>query len=281
MVTANLLRRLKKEVVIYSRNRIAKAADLLAEARFTKRSLTSLPGDCRPPTPADGYAVQNVLVERLLSSYGGRPVGYKIACTSKSAQELLKLEEPFYGRLLSSFVHRSPARMHPDDFFMRVVEPEFAFEMRDDLPASGGPYDTDTVAAAVGAILPAIEIADSRYTEWTLVDGPSLIADNGCNSAWVRGESRLECRACDLAAQEVTLVVNGKRVHQGRGDVIMGHPINALAWLANTLGKFGSGLKAGDLISTGTCTEMYLGQAGDEICADFGPLGTCELAFQG
>jgi 2-keto-4-pentenoate hydratase len=169
--------------------------------------------------------------------------------------------------------------MDPNDFFMRVVEPEFAFEMRDDLPASGRPYDTDTVAAAVGAILPAIEIADSRYAEWTVVDGPSLIADNGCNGAWIRGETYPGWRACDLATHEVALVVNGKSVRQGRGDVIMGHPINALTWLANMLSRLGSGLKAGDLISTGTCTEMYLGQAGDEICADFGSLGIVELTF--
>jgi 2-keto-4-pentenoate hydratase len=269
----------KSKYEVYSVDKAGRAADLLAQARFTKRTRSCLPEDCRPPTPPEGYAVQDMLVQRLLSNYGGHPVGYKIACTSKSAQELLNLEEPFYGRLLSPFVHKSPACMDPNDFFMRVVEPEFAFEMRDDLPASGRPYDTDTVAAAVGAILPAIEIADSRYAEWTVVDGPSLIADNGCNGAWIRGETYPGWRACDLATHEVALVVNGKSVRQGRGDVIMGHPINALTWLANMLSRLGSGLKAGDLISTGTCTEMYLGQAGDEICADFGSLGIVELTF--
>jgi 2-keto-4-pentenoate hydratase len=269
----------KSRYQVYSVDKAGRAADLLAQARFTKRTRSCLPEDCRPPTPPEGYAVQDMLVQRLLANYGGHPVGYKIACTNKSAQELLNLNEPFYGRLLSSFVHMSPARINPDDFFMRVVEPEFAFEIRDDLPASGGPYDTDTVAAAVAAVLPAIEIADSRYTEWTVVDGPSLIADNGCNGAWVRGEAYRGWRACDLATHEVALVVNGKRVRTGRGDVIMGHPIKALTWLTNMLSRLGNGLKAGDLISTGTCTEMYLGEAGDEICADFGSLGIVELTF--
>jgi 2-keto-4-pentenoate hydratase len=266
-------------VIIHSTDKIAIAADFLAEARLTKRRLTSLPDHYRPLTPPEGYAVQDMLVQRLLSNYGGHRVGYKIACTSKSAQELLSLNEPFYGRLLSSFVHMSPARMDTEDFFMRVVEPEFAFQMANDLPGSRLPYDTDTVAAAVGAILPAIEIADSRYTEWTVVDGPSLIADNGCNGAWVQGEAYPGWRAYDLATHEVALLVNGKSVRTGRGDVIMGHPLNALTWLANMLCRLGSGLKAGDFISTGTCTEMYLGQAGDEICADFGSIGTVELTF--
>lgn len=269
----------KSKYEVYSVDKAGRAADLLAEARLTRRRRTCLPEECRPLTPQEGYAVQDMLVQRLLSNYGGRPVGYKIACTNKSAQELLTLNEPFYGRLLSSFVHMSPARMDPNDFFMRVVEPEFAFEMADDLPGSRVPYDSETVAAAVGAILPAIEIADSRYTEWTVVDGPSLIADNGCNGAWVRGEAYPGWRAYDLATHEVVLLINGKRVGTGRGNVIMGHPLNALTWLANMLCRLGSGLRAGDLISTGTCTEMYLGQAGDEIRADFGSLGTVELTF--
>jgi 2-keto-4-pentenoate hydratase len=271
----------KSKYEVYSVDKAGRAADLLAQARFTKRTRSCLPEDCRPPTTPEGYAVQNMLVERLLANYGGHPVGYKIACTSKSAQRLLKLDEPFYGRLLSSFVHKSPARMDPNDFFMRVVEPEFAFEMRDGLPASGAPYDIKTVAAAVGAILPAVEIADSRYTEWTVVDGPSLIADNGCNGAWVQGKACPDWKVLDLATHEVALVVNGKKVLKGRGDVIMGHPLNAVTWLANRLCKLGSGLKIGDLISTGTCTEIYLGQAGDVIRADFGSLGTVGLTFEG
>ena len=260
---------------------IKKAADLLAEARFTKRSMKDLPDECRPPNLPEGYAVQNRLIERLLSNYGGQPVGYKIACTNKSAQEFLNLNEPFYGRLLSSLVQKSPALMDANDFFMRVIEPEFGFQMMADLPVSGAPYDRDRVAAAVGAILPAVEIVDSRYDEWTAVDAPSLIADNGCNGAWVQGESDLDWKAYDLTSHEVALLVNGEKVREGRGDAIMGHPLNALTWLANMLCKLGSGLKTGDLISTGTCTEIYHVEAGDKICADFGTLGTVELAFEG
>jgi 2-keto-4-pentenoate hydratase len=261
--------------------RIEKAADLLAEARMKQQQWTALPDDCRPPKPEEAYAVQNALVQRLVSNYGGRPVGYKIACTNKVAQEFLKLDGPFYGRLLSAFVQESPGRLNVNDFYMRIIEPEFAFQMAEDLPAAASPYDRDRVAAAVGAVLPAIEIVDSRYKEWTAVGGPSLIADNGCNGAWVQGEGYADWKSLDLSAQEVALVVNGRRIREGLGDAIMGHPINALTWLANKLCQQGTGLSVGDLVSTGTCVDVYHAEAGDEIQADFGPIGVVELTFTG
>ncbi len=260
-------------------DRKAEAADLLLESRLRKKRWERLPEECRPQTPAEGYAVQDLLVERLISKYGGHPVGYKIACTNKSAQELVGLNEPFYGRLLSASVYRSPARVAAENFFMRVIEPEFGFEMKADLPPDGVPFHPEVVAAAVGAVLPAIEIVDSRYTDWTSMDGPSLIADNGCHGAWVQGESHQDWKAFDLPALEVRLIANDVVVREGRGDMIMGHPLNALTWLANWLGRLGPGLKAGDLISTGTCAEIYHAEAGERIRAEFGPVGTIELTF--
>jgi 2-keto-4-pentenoate hydratase len=260
-------------------DRNGKAADLLMESRLKMKRWERLPEECRPQTPAEGYAVQDLVVERLILNYGGHPVGYKIACTNKSAQELLGLDEPFYGRLLSATVYQHPAHVAADNFFMRVIEPEFGFKMKSDLPAEGAPFESEAVAAAVGAVLPAIEIVDSRYTDWTAMDGPSLIADNGCHGAWVQGESLNDWKAYDLPALEVRLIVNEEVVREGRGDMIMGHPINALTWLANRLGRLGRGLKAGDLISTGTCAEIYHAEAGETIRAEFGPVGSIELTF--
>ena len=260
-------------------DRKAKAADLLMQSRLKMKRWEKLPEECRPQTPTEGYEVQDLLAERLISNYGGHPVGYKIACTNKSAQELLGLDEPFYGRLLSASVYRNPARVDADNFFMRVIEPEFGFKMNSDLPPENMPFDPEAVAAAVGAVLPAIEIVDSRYTDWTTMDGPSLIADNGCHGAWVQGEPLNDWKAYDLPALAVRLIVNDEVVREGRGDMIMGHPINALTWLANRLGRLGRGLKAGDLISTGTCAEIYHAEAGERIRAEFGPVGSIELTF--
>jgi 2-keto-4-pentenoate hydratase len=260
-------------------DRNVEAADLLMQSRLRMKRWEKLPEECRPQTPAEGYEVQDLLVDRLISNYDGNSVGYKIACTNKSAQELLGLDEPFYGRLLSASVYPSPARVDAGDFFMRVIEPEFGFQMSSDLPPENMPFEPEDVAAAVGAVLPAIEIVDSRYTDWTTMDGPSLIADNGCHGAWVQGEPQNNWRDHDIPALEVRLIVNDEIVREGRGDMIMGHPINALTWLANRLGRLGRGLKAGDLISTGTCAEIYHAEAGERIRAEFGPVGSIDLNF--
>jgi 2-keto-4-pentenoate hydratase len=224
--------------------------------------------------------VQKLLVERLISNYGGQPVGYKIACTSQSARDFLKFNEPFYGRLLSPFVYESPARLDVKDYSMRVTEPEFAFQIGKDLPASGAPYDVETVAKAVVAVLPAIEVVQTRYIDWTKVDVPSLIADNGCNGAWVSGPSYFNWEAIDFPSHEVMLEVNGEELRRGRGDAVMGHPLNALTWLANILCRQGSELRADDLVSTGTCMEVYDAKPGDIVRADFGVIGDVELLYE-
>ncbi|MHC4459023.1 MAG: hypothetical protein ACYS0I_18435, partial [Planctomycetota bacterium] len=91
-------------------DQISKAAEFIADLRFALRQEPQIPETLRPDNPASGYAVQEGVVDRLLKKYGGRVVGYKVACTNKLAQELLGTNTPFYGRLLSPFVYQSPAR---------------------------------------------------------------------------------------------------------------------------------------------------------------------------
>jgi 2-keto-4-pentenoate hydratase len=260
-------------------DKVSKAADFIAELRFAVRQEPRIPETFQPEDIAAGYGVQEGVVGRLLEKYGGNAVGYKVACTNKLAQELLGTDAPFYGRLLSPFVYQSPARVSARDFSMRVIEAEFSFQMAEDLPRGGAPFDRDSVSKAVAAILPSIEIVDSRYTVWTDVPLPSLIADNGCNSAWVQGNAIKDWRYFDLVSHEVNLRVNGAEKLTGTGAAVLGHPLNSLAWLANTLCEQGKRLKAGDLVSTGVCTDIYLAGPGDEIVADFGELGMVEVSF--
>ena len=257
----------------------ARAADLLLRARRDHAALAGFPAALAPADAAAGYAVQAALVRRLAAE-GGDPVGYKIGCTGAAAQALLGTDEPFYGRLLARFVAASPARLRAADFFMRIAEVEIAVRLAADLPAAAAPYDAPGVAAAVGAVIPAIEIADSRYRDWTRIGAPALIADNGAAGAWVRGA---EVSGIDLAGLDelcVGLTVQGNRIRDGVGANALGHPMNALAWLANTLARQGRALRAGDLVTTGTCTEVYAAGPGDQLVADFGPLGTVEVGFE-
>ena len=257
----------------------AKAVDLLTEVRRSRVRLDALPVDCRPDDLAAAYAIQAVHAERLAALQGGAPVGYKIGCTNVTAQAQLGIDEPFYGRLFPGAVHDSAARLRADDFFMRVIEAEFAFRMVDDLPAAAAPYDLDGVAAAVGAVVPAIEVVDSRYTDWTTAGAAALIADNGSHGALIHGPVTEAWRDIDLESAPVILSVAGEVVREGVGGNALGHPLHALAWLANTLCFSGGGLRAGDLVSTGTCIEVYFADPKDRIRADFGDLGSLEVEF--
>ncbi len=247
----------------------------LLDAYVQRERLPELPPDERPDDAQEAYECQGRFVDLL----PGHPIGYKIACTNAIAQRFLNMPEPFYGRLLSATTSDSPARLAADDFFMRIIESEFAFQFARDLPPSERPLDRDQISDALAGVLPGIEIVDSRFTSWTTVGAPSLIADNACHGAWVKGALIKDWRRLDLAAQAIELHVNGSVVQRGSGSAVLGHPLNALQWLVHRLHAQGIGLKAGEYVTTGVTTDIYDAQPGDHIAADFGPVGTVELQF--
>jgi 2-keto-4-pentenoate hydratase len=253
------------------------AAQLLSDALIRRSRLTELPEASRPKTAEEAYAVRELVVERWLAHYGGKVSGYKIACTNRSAQRYLNLDGPFYGNLFSALSFDSPARLRSGDFFMRVMEAEFAFRMARDL--SPGPHTRDEIVDAIEGVLPGIEIVDSRYTSWTTMGALALIADSACHGAWVKGALVTDWRSIDLASQAVQLLVNGNIASTGSGAVVLGHPLNALEWLVNKLASQGIGLKAGEYITTGVTTDTYMANEGDSVRADFGPVGSVELTF--
>lgn len=258
---------------------VKKASEFLFELREMRRIEDSIPDEFRPEQLEKAYAVQDSLIEKLLSRHSGKKVGYKIACTNKLAQELLTVDAPFYGCLLSSFSYSSPARLLANDFVHRCIEAEFAFELGADVPLSGVPYTKDSIAQFIRAALPSIEIVNWRYSDWTTVGALSLIADNAIHGAWIPGKSNSDWRNFDLAKNQVQLIVNGNIEREGNGKAVLGHPLNVLAWLANELPKRGRSLKTGDFVTTGVTTEVYLAKAGDTIRADFGRFGAVDLEF--
>lgn len=255
------------------------SAELLFEARTRHARLAELPEAVSPKTPEEAYACQDELVRKLIQHYGGHGIGYKIACTNVTAQRQLNVDGPFYGRMMSAFCFDTPARIDASQFFMRVVEAEFAFRMGKDLPTRSTPYQRNEVADAVEGVLPGIEIVDSRFDDWTTIGVKSLIADNACHAAWVRGRLVTDWRGLDLAAHTVRLTVNGSLHREGSGRAVLGHPLNALTWVANRLSSHGLGLQAGQYVTTGVTMEVYMGQPGDRIRGDFGSLGVVDLDF--
>jgi 2-keto-4-pentenoate hydratase len=266
---------------------IITGAQFLSDAWTGRSRLAALPDSVRPKTASEAYECQAELVDRLGVHYGGEIIGYKIACTNPVAQAQLNVPGPFYGRLISSFCSESPARLDASRFFMRVVEAEFAFRLARDLPptaAEGGKRHAarsrEELADAIEGVIPGIEIVDSRFHDWTTIGVLSLIADNACNAAWVRGPLLQDWRGIDLAAQEVRVMVNGELQREGSGSAVLGHPLKAFEWLVNTLSEQGVGLKEGQYITTGVTTEVYMAEPGDHITADFGAVGSAEVEFE-
>jgi 2-keto-4-pentenoate hydratase len=257
----------------------AEAAAILAQARISQRRIPSLPPQLLPRSEEQAYEIQSELIPLLLAQYGGKVAGYKVACTNPIAQQQLGVPGPFLGQLLSPFCLSSPAEIETSQFFMRVVEAEFAFRMAADLAPRATPWSREEIAGAVEGILPAFEIVDSRYHDWEHIGAPSLIADNACNGAWVFGETVRNWRHLDLAAQRTQVFVNGALNCEGSGAAVLGNPLNALEWLINRLNARGMTVQAGDYMSTGVTTKVYMAERGDRVTADFGPVGRVEVTF--
>lgn len=250
------------------------AADELLAMRREKRVVAKLPPEFLPGSQDDAYRIQDTLVAKLLKANGSRAIGYKAAATNDVAQKQLNVTAPFSGRLLSHSTHRSGVTLSAANFTQRIIEPEFGFLIGTDVPASKEPYTRETIAPFVVAVIPAIEVVDHRYTDWTVVGAPSLIADNAIHGAWIEGEPVTDWRAIDLAAHATKLIVNGEVIRNGSGAAVLGHPLNVVAWLANV-----RPLRTGDKITTGTTTAVHFATAGERIIADFGSFGAVSVSF--
>jgi 2-keto-4-pentenoate hydratase len=255
-------------------DRAQAAAGRLADAWQTGITLPHLPLECRPRNAADGYQIQDLLAAEL-----GFPVGgWKIGCTSAAARRILKSRGPFAGRIFAGRIFMSGATVPSSGYPMRGLEGEFAFRLKAALPQRRRAYSATEVSAAVADLHPAIEIVDSRFTDWLKAGVPSIIADQASNGALVLGPAVPRWRTRKLDAQAVRMLVNGTCVGEGTGADCLGHPLKALTWLANFLRARG-GLEAGQIVSTGTCSGFFRADPGARATADFGRLGQVHVAF--
>ena len=238
--------------------------------------IEALPDACRPRTMADGYTAQ-----RALAAASGEPIlGWKIAATSIGGQRHINVDGPIAGRLLASRVHHSPCEVRLGANRMAVAEAEFAFVMASDLPAREHAYSVEEVLAVVATLHPAIELPDSRFADFTRAGSAQLAADNACAHEFVLGPATdADWRAIDLAAQRITLSIDGRVATTGTGADALGDPRTALAWIANNHAAQGAALRAGDIITTGVCGKPSAIAAGSRVVADFGAIGAAEVTL--
>jgi 2-keto-4-pentenoate hydratase len=252
---------------------VEQASTLLWEHWTGGRRLGQIPEAIRPASRADGYAVQATLERRS----AGPLFGWKIAATSVAGQKHINVDGPLAGRLLKERAFESGASVPFGANHMRVAEAEFAFRMARDLTPQWGPFSVADVVDAAASLHPAIEIPDSRYDDFTIVGAAQLIADDACAHYFVLGEaSPPSWRDVDLAAHPVRGEVVGKLTRDGLGANVLGDPRVALAWLANELSSLGITLRAGQVVTTGTCLVPLEIAPGDHVRMDFGALGRVE-----
>ena len=256
---------------------VMRSAVLLLELRRTGRVVSDLPADLRPRSLADAYRIQSVLVDALLPP-GGRPIGFKVACTSAVAQQALEVEQPLFGRLLAHTSHADGAVLSASSFTHRVIESEFAFRIGRDVPRRPGGHTIATVSACIDAVVPAIEIVDYRYESWT-VGALQVAADNAIHGGWISGTPLGDWRDLDLAGAAVSVTRNGEPVASGSGASVLGHPLEVMRFLADELPRFGHDLAAGDLVTTGVTTQVFEAEAGDLIVATFEGVGSVRVSF--
>ena len=229
----------------------------------------------RPRDRAEGYAIQ-----AAIEHTSTKPLfGWKIAATSEAGQKHINVEGPMAGRILAETVIADGGTALMAGNEMRVGEPEFCFRMATDLPPRAQPYSVQEVLDAVATLHPAIEIPDSRFADFVSAGAPQIIADNACAHLFVLGESTAaNWRAIDLVEERPVIVLR-EQLHVGRGKNVLGDPRVALAWLANELSGLGVTLKAGQVVTTGTCHPPLPIQSGDLFAADFGLLGKVSVGF--
>lgn len=260
------------------KSKLRQAAKLLFDAHERRERFGPLPADLMPHTPEEAYAIQDAFVA-LRADKLGAIVGYKIALTSAEMRRMVGIDQPQAGAILESTIHRTPARIRAADYMRLIVEFEIAVEMAEDLPAADAPFSHERVARSVGAVMPALEIADDRNADYAeLARHPfELIADNAWNEGAVLGVPTQEWQKLELSDARGVARVNGALVGEGRGRDAMGHPFAAVAWIADHLAAHGRGLLRGDVVLTGSIITSKYPMAGDLISFSVEGLGEVEL----
>jgi len=255
--------------------RLAEAAQLLHDASRSRTDFTPDP-DVPESRCGSGVSVQRLILARYID--GGAVLrGHKIGLTCAPMQQLLGVNEPDFGYILDSMVLPNGAAVPVTAFCAPRVEPEAAFLMRAPLRRPG--VTAEDVLAATQALASALEIVDSRIANWriTLAD---TIADNASSEAVVLGQWVPISQARSLPDTTATLVVNDTTAGSGHGTAVMGDPAAAVAWLANALAQFGTGVEAGQFVMSGSYTAAVFVVAGDAASAAISGLGTVCVSFQ-
>ena len=255
--------------------------DATARAAFeTHRSRTRyrpLDATLRRAPLDDAYRIQDALHKVMASAGRGEIAGWKIALTSKAMQQMTGVDQPAAGAIFSKVIHTSPARVNVAAYHHLGVEFEVAVRLGEALPASGGPWTRASVAGKVAACIPAFELVEDGDADYKTLDAFTLIAQNTWNGGVVLGPALPEWRRVDLEHAVTRCWLNDQPAGQGKTGDAMGHPFEAVAWLANLLNSRGRRLELGMIVMTGSSITTKFPSPGDRIRFVIDGLGEASL----
>ncbi len=241
--------------------------------------------DCRTLAPLterhpdigidDAYSIQQRMLRRRLDA-GEHVVGTKIGVTSRAVMDMLGVYQPDFGWLTDAMVYNEGQAIEAATLIQPKAEGEIAFVLKKTLKGPG--ISAADVLAATEGVMACFEIVDSRIQDWK-IKIQDTVADNASCGVFVLGDRLVDVRDVDLGTCGMVLEKNGDIVATGAGSAALGHPANAVAWLANTLGAHGIALEAGEIVLSGSLGIMVPVQAGDNLRVTIGGIGGCSVRF--
>jgi len=226
-------------------------------------------------TIADAYAIQQEMLALHLKD-GERVIGKKIGVTSKAVMDMLGVFQPDFGWLTDAMLVNPGEAIPINTLIQPKAEGEIAFLLNK--PLKGPGITAAAVLAATEGVMACFEIVDSRIRDWK-INIQDTVADNASCGVFVLGDRLVSPHGLDLATCGMVLEKNGEIAATGAGAAALGHPANAVAWLANTLGEYDIALNAGDIVLSGSLAAMLPVQAGDHLNLSIGDIGTCSVRF--
>lgn len=221
------------------------------------------------------YAIQQRMLARRLAT-GERVVGKKIGVTSQAVMDMLGVFQSDFGWLTDGMVFNEGEAIPADSLIQPKAEGEIAFVLKRTLKGPG--VTAAEVLAATEGVMTCFEIVDSRIRDWK-IRIQDTVADNASCGVFVLGDRLVDPRDVDLGTCGMVLEKNGEIAATGAGAAALGHPANAVAWLANTLGALGIALEAGEVVLSGSLAAMVPVKAGDNLRVTIGGIGGCSVRF--
>ena len=255
--------------------RAALAADL-AQAERSRVPIDPLTDGNPGIDVVDAYEIQLINIRQRVAE-GARVVGHKVGLSSEAMQKMMNVDEPDYGHLLADMEVFEDVPVKAANYLYPRVEVEVGFILADDLPGAG--CTEEDVLAATAAFAPAIELIDTRITNWQ-IKLCDTIADNASSAGWVLGEARVSPKDIDICNIDAVLTNRGEVVAEGRSDAVLGNPVTAVAWLARKVESFGVRLEAGDIVLPGAFMRAIDAPPGSDFVAEFTGLGSVHLSFE-